>query len=562
MSYTRHTVTVFHVQVAVQGLCSKIVMALLSLMINSSDAKRRTSLPSSTSASGTCSSHDEQSGARSESPDSGVDDANLLQEPSSTRRGETSHASARTERSTAQRSHPANTSDSVGPRVAASILQLKDKKKQTRVRAPAGMPEKQAKVWRRSRASGRELARIHALADALEDLRAIVPKSLDEEKATKVKLLRQASSYIQLLGEMLEAPPGPDACSTAAICSDTGDDAMSEPHSDPRHQFASTTSLMQLGGVSSLGSFDNVAAAMEEHHKQSEQHDDESPHDIEDDQRSESTTNSGGLLKEKQPRHLQPPSAPAAALQQHSSAVMNTESTSWESKKEALLDMRRKLEERQQLLSLATQPALQPPAVASAAFASAPPGGSVPVLQVAQSYHPNHLTLSAPTARTPPVDFLSSIQSPIIPVAPSPWSVSQASHPAGYEVQSRPITLSTGPPYTQLQQPSPHHPNIYHLASTTAASQPVHWSMATGTAANTPTQGLSLPAIQIPAGGAPASFQSPAHAIMTTPGLYPAAAHATGQPGTIHILPGFGIQANAQTGMLAWQMPSTGQRLY
>eukprot|EP00117_Sycon_ciliatum_P032039 scpid59307/ scgid24936/ Basic helix-loop-helix neural transcription factor TAP; Protein biparous; Target of Poxn protein len=477
MSYTRHTVTVFHVQVAVQGLCSKIVMALLSLMINSSDAKRRTSLPSSTSASGTCSSHDEQSGARSESPDSGVDDANLLQEPSSTRRGETSHASARTERSTAQRSHPANTSDSVGPRVAASILQLKDKKKQTRVRAPAGMPEKQAKVWRRSRASGRELARIHALADALEDLRAIVPKSLDEEKATKVKLLRQASSYIQLLGEMLEAPPGPDACSTAAICSDTGDDAMSEPHSDPRHQFASTTSLMQLGDVSSL-------------------------------------------------------------------------------------DMPWKLEERQQLLSQATQPALQPPAVASAAFASAPPGGSVPVLQVAQSYHPNHLTLSAPTARTPPVDFLSSIQSPIIPVAPSPWSVSQASHPAGYEVQSRPITLSTGPPYTQLQQPSPHHPNIYHLASTTAASQPVHWSMATGTAANTPTQGLSLPAIQIPAGGAPASFQSPAHAIMTTPGLYPAAAHATGQPGTIHILPGFGIQANAQTGMLAWQMPSTGQRLY
>eukprot|EP00117_Sycon_ciliatum_P023758 scpid80567/ scgid20117/ len=428
------------------------------------------------------------------------------------------------ERSSDQRSHPAQ------------------KKKQTRTRPPAEMDKKQAEAWRRNRASRRELARVHTLADALEDLRAVVPKSADEEEATKAELLRQASSYIELLGELVEAPPGPDACSTAV------------------HQFGSATSLMQLGGVSSLGSFDNVAAAMEEHHKQSEQHDDESPHDIEDDQRSESTTNSGGLLKEKQPRHLQPPSAPAAALQQHSSAVMNTESTSWESKKEALLDMRRKLEERQQLLSLATQPALQPPAVASAAFASAPPGGSVPVLQVAQSYHPNHLTLSAPTARTPPVDFLSSIQSPIIPVAPSPWSVSQASHPAGYEVQSRPITLSTGPPYTQLQQPSPHHPNIYHLASTTAASQPVHWSMATGTAANTPTQGLSLPAIQIPAGGAPASFQSPAHAIMTTPGLYPAAAHATGQPGTIHILPGFGIQANAQTGMAAWQMTNTSQR--
>eukprot|EP00117_Sycon_ciliatum_P034174 scpid86673/ scgid26143/ len=361
------------------------------------------------------------------------------------------------ERSSDQRSHPAQ------------------KKKQTRTRPPAEMDKKQAEAWRRNRASRRELARVHTLADALEDLRAVVPKSADEEEATKAELLRQASSYIELLGELVEAPPGPDACSTAAICSDTGDDAMSEPHSDPRHQFASTTSLMQLGDVSSL-------------------------------------------------------------------------------------DMPWKLEERQQLLSQATQPALQPPAVASAAFASAPPGGSVPVLQVAQSYHPNHLTLSAPTARTPPVDFLSSIQSPIIPVAPSPWSVSQASHPAGYEVQSRPITLSTGPPYTQLQQPSPHHPNIYHLASTTAASQPVHWSMATGTAANTPTQGLSLPAIQIPAGGAPASFQSPAHAIMTTPGLYPAAAHATGQPGTIHILPGFGIQANAQTGMAAWQMTNTSQR--
>eukprot|EP00117_Sycon_ciliatum_P040686 scpid88216/ scgid29857/ len=343
------------------------------------------------------------------------------------------------ERSSDQRSHPAQ------------------KKKQTRTRPPAEMDKKQAEAWRRNRASRRELARVHTLADALEDLRAVVPKSADEEEATKAELLRQASSYIELLGELVEAPPGPDACSTAV------------------HQFGSATSLMQLGDVSSL-------------------------------------------------------------------------------------DMPWKLEERQQLLSQATQPALQPPAVASAAFASAPPGGSVPVLQVAQSYHPNHLTLSAPTARTPPVDFLSSIQSPIIPVAPSPWSVSQASHPAGYEVQSRPITLSTGPPYTQLQQPSPHHPNIYHLASTTAASQPVHWSMATGTAANTPTQGLSLPAIQIPAGGAPASFQSPAHAIMTTPGLYPAAAHATGQPGTIHILPGFGIQANAQTGMAAWQMTNTSQR--
>ncbi|XP_065183298.1 uncharacterized protein LOC135814150 isoform X3 [Sycon ciliatum] len=269
------------------------------------------------------------------------------------------------ERSSDQRSHPAQ------------------KKKQTRTRPPAEMDKKQADAWRRSRASRRELDRIHTLADALEDLRAVVPKSADEEQATKAELLRQASSYIELLGELVEAPPGPDACSTAV------------------HQFGSATSLMQLGDVSSL-------------------------------------------------------------------------------------DMPWKLEERQQLLSQATQPALQPPAVASAAFASAPPGGSVPVLQVAQSYHPNHLTLSAPTARTPPVDFLSSIQSPIIPVAPSPWSVSQASHPAGYEVQSRPITLSTGPPYTQLQQPSPHHPNIYHLASTTAASQPVHWSMATGTAANTP----------------------------------------------------------------------------
>ena len=275
------------------------------------------------------------------------------------------------ERSSDQRSHPAQ------------------KKKQTRTRPPAEMDKKQADAWRRSRASRRELDRIHTLADALEDLRAVVPKSADEEQATKAELLRQASSYIELLGELVEAPPGPDACSTAV------------------HQFGSATSLMQLGDVSSL-------------------------------------------------------------------------------------DMPWKLEERQQLLSQATQPALQPPAVASAAFASAPPGGSVPVLQVAQSYHPNHLTLSAPTARTPPVDFLSSIQSPIIPVAPSPWSVSQASHPAGYEVQSRPITLSTGPPYTQLQQPSPHHPNIYHLASTTAASQPVHWSMATGTAANTPVSSSNL----------------------------------------------------------------------
>lgn len=75
--------------------------------------------------------------------------------------------------------------------------------KKARRRAPNGLSLAEAKVWRRRRASARELRRIHELQTAFEVLRQVVPVAPNEDKPSKVTVLRQAADYVKLLRDML-----------------------------------------------------------------------------------------------------------------------------------------------------------------------------------------------------------------------------------------------------------------------------------------------------------------------------------------------------------------------
>ena len=98
----------------------------------------------------------------------------------------------------------------------------KQKRKQTRCRAPSGMKQDELKVWRRKRASTRELSRIHELRDSFTELRKHVPKSESDDKLSKLEVLRGAGQYIRVMREMLgievsdiESPLGLSDSSTA-----------------------------------------------------------------------------------------------------------------------------------------------------------------------------------------------------------------------------------------------------------------------------------------------------------------------------------------------------------
>ena len=79
-----------------------------------------------------------------------------------------------------------------------------EKKKRTRkLKAKNPLRKPKAKVSRRERANDRERNRMHGLNDALEELRTLLPSSVDG-KLTKIETLRTAYNYIYALGETLK----------------------------------------------------------------------------------------------------------------------------------------------------------------------------------------------------------------------------------------------------------------------------------------------------------------------------------------------------------------------
>ena len=76
------------------------------------------------------------------------------------------------------------------------------RQRKPRCRAPRGLSNDQLKTWRRQRASGRELTRIHELREAFDVLRTVIPRQPDDDKYSKVQVLKYAISYIKLLQEI------------------------------------------------------------------------------------------------------------------------------------------------------------------------------------------------------------------------------------------------------------------------------------------------------------------------------------------------------------------------
>ena len=75
--------------------------------------------------------------------------------------------------------------------------------KKGRRRAPIGLSQTEAKAWRRQRASSRELRRIHELQAAFDVLRQLVPISPNDDRPSKLQVLRQATDYVRLLRSVL-----------------------------------------------------------------------------------------------------------------------------------------------------------------------------------------------------------------------------------------------------------------------------------------------------------------------------------------------------------------------
>lgn len=198
--------------------------------------------------------------------------------------------------------HPspaANGRASVAAKAANQLPSRPDKPKQTRVRAPSNLPPDEARKWRRDRASSRELRRIHEVASATDVLRKLVPRSPDEDKPPKVKLLRQAAEYIAFMGEMLDNASQND--------SETASDKDGKTNSDQQDPFEA------MDDINSTNTTRRTTSLLERDQEgQIEPNIDED----EVDRRSESTTDSGGLIKlpmAKRPRCLFPISPPASA---------------------------------------------------------------------------------------------------------------------------------------------------------------------------------------------------------------------------------------------------------
>lgn len=116
------------------------------------------------------------------------------------------------------------------------------KRKQTRCRAPVGLSQQEIKVWRRRRASSRELRRIHELRDAFTALRKTVPRGKDEDKPSKLQVLVMASNYINLMSELLN---GETQCQVS-VSDDQQQDSCSEcesPATSPPSAASSTASV-------------------------------------------------------------------------------------------------------------------------------------------------------------------------------------------------------------------------------------------------------------------------------------------------------------------------------
>ena len=175
-----------------------------------------------------------------------------------------------------------------------------EKPRQTRLRAPAGLPPEAAVAWRRKRASYRELTRIHRVAKALEELRDYVPRSPDEDKPSKAKLLRQAAAYISLMRDMLGMDSaGEDVCLRDELASDGGNDSNNEsaPASSSWGDINASTATKDVACSTGRNRPRAVSTGDLEHE--------------EADNRSESSVSSGGLIKEplaKRPRCLFPAS--------------------------------------------------------------------------------------------------------------------------------------------------------------------------------------------------------------------------------------------------------------
>ena len=94
--------------------------------------------------------------------------------------------------------------------------------RRARCRAPQGLSRAQMRNWRRQRASARELVRIHELRLGFDILATVVPKK-ENEKLSKVQVLRYAMEYIEQLAEMNKLPAADPSNATEVADSNVGD---------------------------------------------------------------------------------------------------------------------------------------------------------------------------------------------------------------------------------------------------------------------------------------------------------------------------------------------------